>query len=62
MAPPPDERTRRIAIVLIVVVAVVFLAGLVGLALGRLEVAGLCFVLLAGGWFALRSWQKRRAG
>jgi positive regulator of sigma E activity len=56
-----DERRRRtIGIILIVVAVLLFIAQMVALALGSLEVAGSIFVVYVIGWFALRSYQRRR--
>jgi membrane-bound ClpP family serine protease len=57
---PADEaRRRRIAIALVVLAVVLFILELVAIALGLLEVAALIFVIFVGGWFALRSYQRR---
>ncbi|MCU0307540.1 MAG: hypothetical protein MUE51_07165 [Thermoleophilia bacterium] len=56
----PDDQARRVAVILLVAVVAVFVIALVALAVGRLEIAGLAFLALCGGWFAMRSWQKRR--
>jgi hypothetical protein len=57
---PDDEaRRRRIGIVLVVLAIALFIAELVALAFGLLEIAALIFVIFAGGWFALRSYQRR---
>ncbi len=60
---PADEaRRRRIAIALVVLAVVLFIVELVAIALGLLEVAALVFVIFVGGWFALRSYQRRTGG
>jgi membrane-bound ClpP family serine protease len=60
---PADEaRRRRIAIALVVLAVVLFILELVAIALGLLEVAALIFVIFVGGWFALRSYQRRTGG
>ncbi len=41
---------------------VLFVVELVAIALGQLEIAALIFVLFIGGWFALRSYQRRTGG
>jgi hypothetical protein len=57
---PDDEaRRRRIGIVLVVLAIALFIAELVALAFGLLEIAALIFVIFVGGWFALRSYQRR---
>lgn len=58
-----DEiRRRRIAMALAALAIVLFVVELVALALGQLEIAALIFVLFIGGWFALRSYQRRTGG
>jgi membrane-bound ClpP family serine protease len=60
MATAPDEaRRRRVGLALIAVALLLFVAEMVAIALGRLEVAGLIFLVFAAGWFALRSYQRR---
>lgn len=60
MAASADEaRRRRIGIALVGLAIVLFVAELVALAVGLLEVAALIFVIFIGGWFALRSYQRR---
>jgi Flp pilus assembly protein TadB len=55
-----DEiRRKRIALGLAVLAMVLFVVELVALALGQLEIAALIFVLFIGGWFWLRSYQRR---
>ena len=57
---PDDEaRRRRIGIALVVLALLLFVAEMVALALGLLEVAGLIFLVFVGGWFVLRSYQRR---
>ena len=61
MAPTTDEeRRRRIGILLVVAALLLFAGQMVALALGSLEIAGLIFVVFVIGWFALRSYQRRR--
>jgi hypothetical protein len=60
MAAPPDEaRRRRIGLALVALAIVLFIIQIVALALGRLEISALIFVIFVGGWFALRSYQRR---
>ncbi|MGD9697031.1 MAG: hypothetical protein AB7V42_15375 [Thermoleophilia bacterium] len=60
MAPPADDaRRRRVGIALAAVALALFAIELVALALGRLEIAGVVFVVFIGGWFALRSYIRR---
>jgi hypothetical protein len=60
MAGPADEaRRRRIGIALVALALVLFVVEIVALAVGLLEVAALVFVIFIGGWFALRSYQRR---
>jgi len=60
MAAPADEaRRRRIGIALVALALALFAVELVALALGQLEIAALIFVIFIGGWFALRSYQRR---
>lgn len=59
---PEQERRRRIGLALIAGVLILFVAQMVALVLGALEVAGAIFVLFVAGWFALRSYQRRTAG
>jgi hypothetical protein len=54
-----EARRRRIAIALAALAIVLFIVEIVALALGLLEVAALIFVIFIGGWFALRSYQRR---
>ena len=57
---PDDEaRRRRIGIALVVLAIALFIAELVALAFGLLEIAALIFLIFVGGWFALRSYQRR---
>lgn len=46
---------------LIAVVLVLFVAQMVALVLGALEVAAAIFVVFVAGWFVLRSYQRRTA-
>jgi hypothetical protein len=57
-----EARRRRIAIALVALAIVLFIVEIVALAVGRLEVAALIFVIFIGGWFALRSYQRRAGG
>ena len=60
MAPSTDEaRRRRIGLALVALAIVLFVIQIVALALGRLEISALIFVIFVGGWFALRSYQRR---
>lgn len=59
---PEEQRRRRIGIILIVAALALFVAQMVALALGSLEVAGLIFVVFVAGWFVLRSHQRRAGG
>ena len=59
---PDDARRRRIAIALVALAVVLFILELVAIAVGLLEVAALIFVIFVGGWFALRSYQRRTGG
>ena len=56
---PEDVRRRRVGLALIAVALLLFVAEIVAIALGWIEVAGLIFLIFAAGWFALRSYQKR---
>jgi hypothetical protein len=58
------RQARRGAIVAIAVVVLLFAVELVALALGALEVAVGCAIVLTIGWFVLRSHRRRaeRAG
>ena len=60
--PAEDARRRRIAIALVALAIVLFVLELVALAVGLIEVAALIFVIFIGGWFALRSYQRRTGG
>ncbi len=57
--PADDARRRRIGIALVALAIVLFIVELVALAMGLIEVAALVFVIFIGGWFALRSYQRR---
>jgi hypothetical protein len=57
-----DLRRRRIAMALAALAIVLFVVEIVALALGWLEVAALIFVAFIGGWFLLRSYQRRAGG
>lgn len=59
---PEQERRRRIGLALVAVVLVLFVAQMVALAFGALEVAAVIFVIFIAGWFVLRSYQRRTAG
>jgi hypothetical protein len=58
-APPDEARRRRIGLALVALAIVLFIIQIVALALGRLEISALIFVIFVGGWFALRSYQRR---
>jgi hypothetical protein len=60
--PAEDARRKRIAIALVALAILLFVLELVALALGLIEVAALIFVIFIGGWFALRSYQRRTGG
>jgi Flp pilus assembly protein TadB len=61
MGRSPDEaRRRHIGIILVAVALLLFIAQMVALALGSLEIAALIFLIFVAGWFALRSHQRRR--
>ena len=60
--PAEDARRKRIAIALVALAIVLFVLELVALAVGLIEVAALIFVIFIGGWFALRSYQRRTGG
>jgi hypothetical protein len=53
--------TRRTALVLLVGAVVVFVVGVVSLALGWIEVAAACAAVFTVGWLAMRS-RLRKAG
>lgn len=55
-----ERRRRRIGIVLVTLAILLFIGQIVALSLGSLEIAGLIFLVFVAGWFALRSWQRRR--
>jgi hypothetical protein len=57
-----EARRRRIAIALVALAIVLFIVEIVALAVGLLEVSALIFVIFIGGWFALRSYQRRAGG
>lgn len=50
---------KRLAVIALVFVVVLFVAQIVTLALGLIEVSWVILVLIVGGWFVLRSYQKR---
>ncbi len=56
---PEDVRRRRVGLALIALALLLFVAEIVAIALGWIEVAGLIFLIFAAGWFVLRSYQKR---
>ena len=61
MAPTEDEaRRRRLGILLVVAVLLLFVAQMVALALGSLEIAAVIFVVFVIGWFVLRSYLRGR--
>jgi hypothetical protein len=57
-----EARRRRIGIALVALAVALFIVELVALAVGLLEIAALIFVIFVGGWFALRSYQRRTGG
>ena len=60
---PDDARRRRIAIALVALaVAALHRSSSSRIAVGLLEVAALIFVIFVGGWFVLRSYQRRTGG
>ncbi|WP_217912886.1 hypothetical protein [Miltoncostaea marina] len=54
-----DARRRRIGLILVGAALGLFVAQIVALALGALEVAALIFAVFVVAWFVLRSWQRR---
>lgn len=52
-------RRRRVGLALIAVALLLFVAEMVAVVLGQLEVAGVIFLVFVAGWFALRSYQRR---
>lgn len=58
---PEDARRRRIGLILVAAAVALFVAQMVALALGSLEVAGLIFLVFVAAWFVLRSRQRRSA-
>jgi protein-S-isoprenylcysteine O-methyltransferase Ste14 len=52
-------RRKRLAVIVLAAVVVLFVVQIAALAVGRLEVSFLIFVVIVLGWFALRSYQKR---
>jgi hypothetical protein len=61
MAETQEARQRQIAIWAIVGTLIVFVVMLSALAVGNAFLAGLCFIVLVLGWFAVRSFMKGRA-
>lgn len=59
---PEDARRRRIGLILVACALALFVAQMVALALGALEVSALIFLVFVAGWFVLRSHQRRSAG
>ncbi len=59
---PEQERRRRVGLALVAGVIVLFVAQMVALAFGALEVAAVIFIVFVAGWFVLRSYQRRTAG
>ena len=57
--PHDDARRRRIGLMLVAAALLLFVAQIVALALGSLEVAALIFAVFVVGWFVLRSYQRR---
>jgi Flp pilus assembly protein TadB len=56
---PEEQRRRRVGIILVAAALALFVAQMVALALGSLEVSGLIFLVFVAGWFVLRSRQRR---
>lgn len=61
MAETQDARQKQIAIGAIVGTAILFIIMLGALAVGNAFLAGMCFLVLVLGWFAVRSFMKGRA-
>ena len=59
---PEQEHRRRVGLALVARVLLQFVAQMVALALGALEVAGAIFIVFVAGWFVLRSYQRRTTG
>lgn len=59
--PPASPFSRRAAIVLLVLAVVVFLVGVVALAMGWIEVATACAAIFTVMWLGMRSRMKRAA-
>ena len=59
---PEEARRRRIGLILVAAALALFVAEMLALALGSLEVSGLIFLVFVAGWFVLRSRQRRSAG
>lgn len=57
-----EARRRRIGLALVAGALALFVAQMVALVVGALEVAGLIFLVFLAGWFALRSYQRRQGG
>lgn len=50
---------KRLAMITLAVVLVLFVAQVITLAMGLIEVSWVILVLIVVGWFVLRSYQKR---
>lgn len=61
MADTQDARQKQIAIGAIAGTAILFIVMLGALAVGNAFLAGMCFLVLVLGWFAVRSFMKGRA-
>lgn len=59
---PEEARRRRIGLILVAAALALFVAQMIALAVGALEVSGLIFLVFVAGWFVLRSYQRRSAG
>lgn len=61
MAETQEARQKQIAIGATVGTVILFIIMLGALAVGNAFLAGLCFLVLVLGWFAVRSFMKDRA-
>lgn len=61
MADTQEARQKQIAISAIVGTAILFVIMLGALAVGNAFLAGMCFLVLVLGWFAVRSFLKDRS-
>lgn len=59
---PEEARRRRIGLILVAAALALFVAQMIALAVGALEVSALIFLVFVAGWFVLRSYQRRSAG